>query len=409
MAVDSPKVTYKEPSSCCAAFGRFFYASEDVLYFSQVVITEDDAGRCYQKNDPTNEVIPDLLDTDGGVVNIEGISQIRSLKPFRSGVLVFADNGVWFVANRESGFRATAFSIEKVSERGLRGRRSIVEAENSVYYFADSGIMRIYSNEYDVMLAEDITVNTIRSYFLNRHAGTGASGAYDEANKQIVWWNPEPGDYGLIYDLELGAFYPQQMGNPLWRVGRLMTVNNAVLYPSWRQGDVPDKFFYALSQLEADDFDDFEVVTDAFLLTGWEALGKFANKKRVTQAKVFFNKTETTITGVDSDGNYEFDAPSGCRFQARWDYDNSAAYGKWVGINRDEEGTGNIVQLYDPLRRGFIPDEFPYTFDTGESIITKKLNIRGHGDAVQFLFEAEDNKDLRLLGYSVTFNMGSRL
>jgi hypothetical protein len=67
------------------------------------------------------------------------------------------------------------------------------------------------------------------------------------------------------------------------------------------------------------------------------------------------------------------------------------------------------MQLYKPMQRGFIPDAYPYVFDTGESVLSKKFNIRGNGDAVQFVFQTEPEKDMQLLGYSVGYTMRARM
>ena len=67
------------------------------------------------------------------------------------------------------------------------------------------------------------------------------------------------------------------------------------------------------------------------------------------------------------------------------------------------------MELYKPMQRGFVPDSYAYDFNTGESFITKKINIRGSGDAVQFLFEAQPSKDMQLAGYSVTYSMRGRM
>ena len=61
------------------------------------------------------------------------------------------------------------------------------------------------------------------------------------------------------------------------------------------------------------------------------------------------------------------------------------------------------------MRRGFIPDSFPWTMNTGESIIHKKVKVRGHGRAVQFRFEAQPEKDMQILGYNVSYTMKSRM
>ena len=406
MAVTSPTTNTKNPNCCASAFGRLFYAVDSTVYYSQVLISSKQAGNCYQNNDPTSETIPDLLDTDGGALPLEDSVGIKALTPFKSGVLVFATNGVWYIYNADGGFKATGFNIAKVSERGITSVRSIVEAEGSVFYFSGNGIMQIQGSEFQVLNATDITAQTIRTYFLVHFSGRNANGIYNEIDKQIVWWTPDNTSDGLILDLEVGAFYPQKQSNPLYTASRPFRVNNAVLYPFYTVGAT--NISYSLAQLTDTLFQDFTTNVTAFLVSGWETLGKFANKKSVQQAKIFFKKTETEITSF-TNGAYVFDKPSSCLFQARWDFDNGNEYKKWVGITPLAGGSGKAMQLYKPLQRGFIPNSYPYAFNTGESYISKKFNIRGNGDAVQFVFEAEPLKDMKMLGYSVNYTMRGRM
>lgn len=403
MPVTAPTQEFKNPVACATAFGRIFSAVDSTVYFSQVLVTAKDAGICYQLNDPISEDLPDVLDTDGGYILLDDAINIQNITPFRSGVAVFADNGTWYIWNPDGGFKATSFNVTKVTERGLDSRRSVVEAEGSLFYLSGNGIVRIYADEFDNLRGEDITELSIRGYVVQNFVGKGSQGEYDEASKQIIWWNPDDESRGLVLDLTVNAFYPQQnAGTP--NLGKPLQIIDEVFYPYWDVSGTSTS--YSLAQPTSLTFQDFGVDADAYLISGWETLGKFANKKSVTQAKVFFNKTETTITGYDE--GYVFDFPSGCLFQSRWDFDNSNAYSKWVGVV-DGTGSGKAMQLYNPLQRGFIADAYPYAFDTGESVITKKFNIRGNGDAVQFLFKAEPEKDMQLLGYSVSFTMRGRI
>lgn len=406
MTVSVPTQEYKNPVAVEAAFGRLFWAVDSRVYFSRVLKTSKDAGVCYQTNDPVSEDIPDLLDTDGGDFFLDSAINITKIKSFRSGVLVFADNGVWYIYNPDGGFKATAFNVTKVSERGIDSERSVVEAEGGVFYFSASGIVQIIAAEFDNLISEDITEMTIRGYYLDNFLGNSSQGVYDESNKRIIWWNTANNSKGLIFDLSAKAFYPQENAGA-WGVVSPIRIQNKVYYPSWRY---TTQLEYSLADTTDETFKDFDVDNTAYMVSGWETLGKFANKKSITQAKVFFNKTETQITGFDPSANtYTFDKPSSCLFQARWDFDNSAAYSKWVGVTTNSGGVGKKVQLYNPVQRGFIPDAYPYTFDTGEGVITKKYNVRGNGDAVQFLFEAQPEKDMQLLGYSVSYTMRGRM
>lgn len=405
MAVDSPKKNFKNPTSCASAFGRFFYAVDSMVYFTQIVETDSDVGRCYQQNDPTSSEFPDLLDTDGGVIELEDTQRIKAMQSYSSGVLIFAGNGVWYIYNPDGGFKATSFNVEKITDRGIDSAKSIVVADNNIYYFSNNAIMQISVNQFNTADATDITETSIRSYYLSTLAGEGAQGVYNSGTKQCEWWLPKTQGAGLVLDTTVGAFYPQKQSSASYKLRMPFTIANALYYPSSLQTDT--NVTYSFSSRVNRVFKDFGTDQEAYLVTGYETLGKFSNKKAVSQAKVFFRKTETTITGYEAD-SYVFDYPSACLFQARWDFDKSAAYGKYTGI-LNGEGRCRAMQLYKPMQRGFIPDVYPYTFDTGESLISKKFNIRGNGDAVQFVFQAEPEKDMQLLGYSVGYTMRGRM
>lgn len=405
MAVDSPKRQYKNPVAVASAFGRVFWAVDSIVMYSQVLQGVNDVGRCYQNNDPTSSEIPDLLDTDGGVVELEDSRNIKAIQPFRSGILVFAGNGVWYISNPDGGFKATAFNVEKISERSLESKQSIVEAEGAVFFISNNGIMQVVANEFNKLEIRDITEDTIQSHFLQKIAGRRFKGVYSEGDKQIIWWSPNSPSDGLIYDLRLQAFYPQRSDAEDWRIAATFSIVNAVYFIGANETDT--RCLYHFTVLKDKQFQDFAVPQEAYLISGFETLGKFANKKSITQAKAIFRKTETQVLGY-SNGTYTYDNPSSCLFQARWDFDKTDAGGRFSG-DTGVTGKGKEMQLYKPLQRGFIPESFPAQFDTGERLITKKFNIRGNGDAVQFVFKAEPEKDLQLLGYSVNYTMRGRM
>lgn len=402
MAVNAPTQEFKNPIASTSAFGRIFSGVDSTVYFSHVLITSKEAGLCYQVNDPISEDIPDILDTDGGYIFLDDAIEIQTIKPFRSGVVVFAKNGAWYIYNPDGGFKATSFNVTKVTERGLDSKRSVVEADGNLFFLSQNGVIRIYADEFDNLRGEDVTEQSVREYIVSTFVGKGTQGEYNEADKQIVWWNPDEEGRGVILDLTVNAYYPQKNAGAA-KLAQPISIQGEFFYP---YSSFSTDTTYSLAQPTSEDFKDFGVDIDAYMISGWETLGKFSNKKGITQAKVFFNKTETEITGY-SDG-YVFDKPSSCLFQSRWDFDNSDTYSKWVGVV-DGTGRGSTMELYNPLQRGFLPDAYPYTFDTGESVIRKKFNIRGNGDAVQFLFKAQPEKDMQLLGYSVSFTMRGRM
>lgn len=400
MAITNP--TFKQPVCSASLSGRIFYGVSNFIYYSQVLVVNRGAGFCYQINDPTSDDNPDLLATDGGRIEIDEAVNIFRLFPFRGGMLVFAENGTWYIYGPEGGFSADNFSVTKVTERVLNSTHSVVQAEDSVYFLTNSGIQQVSTTELNYPVSQDITETSIRAWYLDNLEGKSATGAYREREKQI-WWCSTTDSTILVHDLRVPAFYPQENAGAK-QIVKGVSTGSKFVFPNYSFSGSTLSYNFATDT--ATDFKDFDVDQTAYLVSAYETLGKFSNKKSVTYADVYFNKTETTVTGYDEDEkSYTYDLPSSCLFQARWDFDSSNAFKKWVGRTTNDSGSGKKMQLYNPMRRGFIPDEFPWDFDTGEDIIHKKVKVRGNGKAVQFRFEAQPEKDMQILGYNVRYTM----
>ena len=110
--------------------GRIFYAglesakNSGVLLFSRQIESLRELGDCFQVNDPTSEDFSDLLDTDGGVVRIPDAVNIQYLYAFGATLFIFAENGVWSINGVDNVFRATEYSLRRVSYTGMLTAKS---------------------------------------------------------------------------------------------------------------------------------------------------------------------------------------------------------------------------------------------------------------------------------------------
>lgn len=404
MALENP--TFDTPVASCSLGGRIFYGVGSLIYYSVVQTDIKASGICYQVNDPTSEDNPDLLSTDGGRIELDEASGVFKLVPYRGGVLIFAKNGVWFIWGPEEGFSADNYTVTKVTERVLSSALSVVQAESDIYFMTNSGIQRITTSELNFPITEDVTEMTIRGWYLDNLEGKSCTGEYRPREKQI-WWTSTVDEVILVHDLRVPAFYPQRNAGGR-QVQRGLASNNTFRFVNYESNG--DTLSYSFAEDTSEDFKDFGEDQVSYLISAYETLGKFSHKQSITEADVYFNKTETQILGVTGvNQDYIYDKPSSCLFQARWDFDNSNSFRKWTGRTTNESGSGKRNQLYNPLTRGFIPTDFPWDFDTGESVIHKKFKVRGNGKAVQFRFEAQPEKDMQLLGYSVAFTMRSKM
>lgn len=126
-----------------------------------------------------------------------------------------------------------------------------------------------------------------------------------------------------------------------------------------------------------------------YLLTGYNVTGDIARQKQAVYLQTYFKRTED----VYKTENYEvvLDNQSGCLVSSQWDWNTSASQGKW--------GTSfEAYRFIHPLPSSPVDGDI---FDYGESVIDTKNKLRGRGRALSLLFEAENNKDVQLLGWNL--------
>src|SRR5690606_10914411 len=110
------------------------------ILFTKVIEDRNDYNICYQTHDPTAEDISDLLDSDGGVINIPDAYGINRLYAYGASLLVFAENGIWVIKGVDDVFKATEYSVSKISPIGLSNEKTFVSADGTPFWWSRSGI-----------------------------------------------------------------------------------------------------------------------------------------------------------------------------------------------------------------------------------------------------------------------------
>lgn len=406
-----------QPTAATAGFGRVFYGASDRLYFSQVFLDDLTVlGKCFQKSDPTAEVANDIVDTDGGEIQLQDSGEIIALSTFHKGVLAFCSKGVWYISGGEAGFSATAYTVDKVSSYRIIGTKAFCNVGSDVLFGSKDSLFLVQNNEFNVPKVVSLTDETIQEYWQG-FVAYDTQMVFNEEEKKVYMLRCScPEGRALVYDLRINGFYPWKLGGK---------VHEAVLY-----SPVDGLFF--LGKDESEDFITFDELTlttsdgfvlrgvnesiltfarlsdsavyrdygttqfESFLVTNYETLGNYSRHKGVPLVNVFFRKTETQVDTTS--GSLVFDRPSACEMSVLWDFDN-------------EQGSVSPPrQIYDPVPRGYAPAvDGVSSFDTGKTIITFKDKVRGRGRAVQFKFKAVEDKSLELLGFSVQFTAKGRM
>lgn len=410
------------------------------IFFSKVIRNDEDLGKCHQEADPTDPGINDLIDTDGGSIQIPDITKVVKIIASQASVLVFAENGVWEVYGDTGGFIATSFQASKISTNGITNGDSVVNVNGNFIYWSKAGIYLLKPDQASGRFAaESISLTSIQTLYLEipEVAKNFCKGLYDEKENRIRYLYNDSTDYSatnypnnynkeLIYDLTLKAWYKNSISSlasdspyiadyvpiPGYTVTSreesvvagtapvIITAGTSVVVDD----DIPisrtEQFSFltivgtsfTLSKYNGSDFLDWKtkdsvgVDFTSYLYTGYELFGDVMRQKQIPYIFFYFEKTEDGFTPSGDD--LVFKNQSSCKVQAQWGWSNSAANGKW----------GKEFQAYRILRN-YTPSGAADAYDSGESMVVTKNKLRGSGKSISLYIKSETGKDMKLLGW----------
>lgn len=424
-----------QPTAIGFYAGRVWYGHESTIFFSQVLEDYRQAGNCYQEADPTSESISDLISTDGGVIPIPDAYNIIRMYPIGGGLLILCENGLWFINGGPSvAFTATDISVTKISSNGILGPDTLVEADGTIYWWSEPGIMSmkqtvgVFGSQEGAFDRVNITEETIQSFYINdipEYSKLHAKGVYDPIRNVVQWLyaSEKVGSRKCYYDkilnlsIDLAAFYPWSIssgsGKPFIcgvfnRVdvkkispkGFTTTrgkdvfntlINYVFIYPS-----APNRVRVGFGDFHNTEYTDWKFFDSdgigfsylSFLETGFELLEDLMRDKQQNYVYTYFRRTEDTISDDGENGNER----SSCFFQTKYDWSNSEISNRW----------SRKVQAYRRAR-GRKPQVAAAgeSYDDGFQIIVSKHKVRGQGKAIQLRFETDEiDRNFDLLGWA---------
>jgi len=188
----------ERPATGAFFAGRLFYAGTHTsalhnnIYFSQIIESTAEFGKCYQENDPSAEDFFDLLPTDGGVISIQGAGQILKLYASRAAIVVFATNGVWMITgtggNEGLGFSASDYSVNKISDIKTFSATSFVEVQGTISWWTVEGIYAL-TLSVDGAKIDSMTNTTIAKFYgdIPNTSKLSVRGVYDPITFIVQW------------------------------------------------------------------------------------------------------------------------------------------------------------------------------------------------------------------------------
>lgn len=399
-------------ASCVAFYaGRVFYSGigrsgfSQNVYFSQIVERDEQMALCYQSNDPTSREISDLLDSDGGVIEVQDVNTIYDMRVVGDSLIVFASNGVWSISGSDNGaFRATDYKISKISNFASISRSSIVMVSGTPIWWNYEGIFTLTKS--DVGLTNDVTsltTQTIQTFYddIPQVSKRFSKGVFNDQERLIYWLysSVDSAEYTydrvLVMDASTGAFYvytipilPERAVAGLVSVRStgvsrsidtvttstndpvVVTGGDQVILSMIDAFTVGDKVLKLLtlgsgnqvsfSEIYSEDYLDWGQNYDAEFTTGYRIRGELLKKSQTNYLTVI---TEDVIN-------------SSSYMQPLWDYSN----------NQDSGRYGNPQQIYrNRLHRDYQ---------------RSRLKVRGNGYSLQFRFFGEQGKPFVIIGWA---------
>lgn len=407
--------------------------------FSQLVNNPSMITQCYQSGDPTSDVDPDIIDTDGGFIKLNNCYGIVAMPQLGKNLMVVGANGVWRIyGSNDSGFSATSYAVEKITDKGSRNGKSVVVIENTMMYWSDDGIYIVQQNQYGDWSSQNVSTNRIQKFFnaISIEDKKAASGVYDRYQRKVRWLYGNRLGSGeqqkeLVLDVNLNAFYerhitqivtggpPIVMGAFNTNVFKSVSTTDSVtvlgvnvtaggvavsITDTTRQSeddlteimyvvatDIEGTLSYTFATYSDTNFIDWKSYdgtgadAPATLVTGTADAGDSMKFKQIPYLYLHMKRTETGFTGDFIPVNQ-----SSCTIQSQWDWTNSANSNKW----------GIPFEGYR-YRRVYFPADINDTFDTGYEMIVSKNKLRGRGRAISFKFTSSPGKEMHIYGWSI--------
>jgi hypothetical protein len=422
-------------STTTAYAGRVWFAGLNSkknggkIFFSKVVESKDDIGKCYQVASPTAEDSAGVVDSDGGYIVIPEASEIQALFSTGSILYVMASNGIWAIGGVDQVFKATEYFVSKVSNTGIVNFRTLVNANGSPVFWDTTAIYTIQlENNQPIITTISDNIKTVYDNISN-DAKRNASAVYDQKNKRIYWLYSDnsSADSGkknniLILDLDIQAYFPWRISDTTSSTPYLLTgyyttgigTSNQDLNVVSGVDQVIDASSNTVvqniaSSLSSTSQVEFLVKTSAgpmtvatfssrsfldwgsadyssYAETGYDFYGSATLKKNTPYITTYLKRTEQNF--VVSGSGYTVDFPSSCQFLTKWD------------LSVDNSRWGNSQQIYRLMNYPIVDPSnltFTYPYDT----IVCRTKIRGKGRVMRLRFESEQGKDFYLIGWEI--------
>lgn len=387
--------TTARPARVAFFAGRAFYSGprEDgyynKIYFSQIVQSPLDFGKCYQLSDPTGEDVNELLESDGGVLVIPEAGEILELLSVGPSLMVFCRNGVWAISGRDGAtFKANDYGITRLGSTGANAPNNIVLAEGLPFWWNASGIFTIKDNQ-----IVSVTDDSIRSHIqeITDENKLNIKGIYNHLHKTIVW----------LY--KVGTPSSVQSKYEYTNLLIFNLLSNSFSIFSLAEAGGPHLVGGIFTSKSGEDtlLQDERASPIQFLVAG--DIGT-AGAKALTFAQF---KNEDYLDWYTYNGGTSFDSYFISGHKVRGNMLTKFQSNYMVIIAEGDENSGALVQgVWDwsdgPSSGRYTTSQQIYNYYPGRNYYRRKIKIRGNGYSLQLKFRSQTGKDFTIVGWATS-------
>lgn len=382
------------------------------LYFSQIIVNDDQIGKCYQAADPTSETLFDFLPDDGGVITIPSAGAIYKMVPVGNSLFVFTFNGVFQITGSTGlGFTATDYVVAAMpGSVRTNSASSFVVVNGLPIWWNPDGIYAITQAQGGGFGVQSLTNSTIQTFYDNipNVGKTSVRGVYNPISRVVSWLyhTGAPGSIDEQYEFDAllhldtvtGAFYG-------WTFTPGVVIHSLTCLDSL--GGITSE------DIIVDDNGDTVVTEDGAIVTGY-SLTNISFGPRL-KLYVSFSDSGTKMTFADvSDATYT-DWVS--RPTASAPFESYFITGYKIHAQANKNFQSNYVTIYNEnLGVAYFQGIWDYGSDRNSGKYTvkqianfskldrdtnfRRLKIRGSGKSLQYKITSLPGQSFRIVGWA---------
>lgn len=357
------------------------------IYFSQIITKPIQFGYCYQQNDPTSDVLFDILPDDGGVIYIQGSGQIYRLFPVQNGMLIFAANGIWFITGSQGiGFSANDYTITKISGVRTSSNTSFIDVLGWPMFWNEEGIYEINpSKQGGGLEVNNLVIGNIQNFYsaIPFVSKKYARGCYDPLNYVVQWLyrsdvetditSRYQYDKALLFNVSNKAFYVYSFSGSTY-------INDCLYVSAPGNSSAPDPVVKYVTSLGTNftfsEEKDFINYVDFFSGTAVNYISTFTTAYMLHGKAAM--KFQVPYVYMFSDS-----LPCAYKINGLWNYSTSGTSGKWTN-----------TQIF-------------YLSNTSYNRMFNRLRIRGRGNVLQLKITSQDGQPFAFSGWAILENINA--